>query len=59
MFLRRSSMSSISEESERDDNDQIDDNLVRNKEYINGKQNQLSINLNVQNCLGDLNTLKE
>ncbi|CAF4394173.1 unnamed protein product [Rotaria magnacalcarata] len=59
MFLRRSSMSSISEESEMDDNDQIDGSLVRNKEYTNGKQNQLSINLNVQNCFGALNTLKE
>ncbi|CAF2090709.1 unnamed protein product [Rotaria magnacalcarata] len=59
MFLGRSSMSSISEESEMDDNDQIDGSLVRNKEYTNGKQNQLSINLNVQNCFGALNTLKE
>ncbi|CAF3686428.1 unnamed protein product [Rotaria sp. Silwood1] len=59
MYLRRSSMSSISEESEMDDNDQRDENFMLNNKHSNEKQNELSINLNVENCLGDLNTLKE
>ncbi|CAF1317681.1 unnamed protein product [Rotaria sp. Silwood1] len=59
MYLRRSSMSSISEESEMDDNDQHDENFMLNNKHSNEKQNELSINLNVENCLGDLNTLKE
>ncbi|CAF0927254.1 unnamed protein product [Rotaria sordida] len=59
MYLRRSSMSSISEESEMDDDDQLDENFTSKNKHINGKKNELSINLHVENCLGDLNTFKE
>lgn len=55
-------MSSISEESEMiddDDDDQNGENVLANNEQIYGKENQLSKNLNVENCLGDLSTLKE
>ena len=43
MYLRRSSMSSISEESETGD----DDERIKNKR------------VDVENCLGDLNNFKE
>ncbi|CAF2581775.1 unnamed protein product [Rotaria sp. Silwood2] len=59
MYLRRSSMSSISEESEMDDDDQLSENFMLNNKHVNEKQNALSINLNVKNCLGDLNIFKE
>ncbi len=52
MLLRRCSMSSISEESETGD----DEELI---EHNNQQQDQLSNNLNVENCLGDLNNFKE
>jgi hypothetical protein len=56
MYLRRCSMSSISEESETGDDDQVDEEfMVKNNKNIN----QQPINLNVENCLGDLNTFKE
>jgi hypothetical protein len=45
-------MSSISEESETGD----DEELI---EHNNQQQDQLSNNLNVENCLGDLNNFKE
>ncbi|CAF3512516.1 unnamed protein product [Adineta steineri] len=51
MYLRRCSMSSISEESETGDDDQS----IRHDDNIN----QQPIKLNVENCLGDLNVFKE
>ncbi len=59
MYLRRCSMSSISEESETGDDDQHDGESTGDNNNINQQQNQLPINLNVENCLGDLNIFKE
>jgi len=52
-------MSSISEESETGDDDQHDGESTGDNNNINQQQNQLPINLNVENCLGDLNIFKE
>ncbi len=52
MYLRRCSMSSISEESEMDEDDEF-------MGHSNQQQNELPNNLNVENCLGDLNNFKE
>jgi hypothetical protein len=46
-------MSSISEESETGDDEE---SMVQNTQE---EKDQLPINLNVENCLGDLNTLKK
>jgi len=51
MYLRRCSMSSISEESETGD----DDKLIKDQQQNEIPKN----NLNVENCLGDLNNFKE
>ncbi len=52
-------MSSISEESETGDDDQQDGESTGDNNNINQQQNQLPINLNVEDCLGDLNIFKE
>jgi hypothetical protein len=59
MYLRRCSMSSISEESETGDDDQHDGESTEDNNNINQQKNQLPINLNVENCLGDLNIFKK
>jgi hypothetical protein len=56
MYLRRCSMSSISEESEMGDDDHLDDEFII---HNNNNNDQLPLTLNVENCLGDLNTFKE
>jgi len=45
-------MSSISEESEMDEDDEF-------MGHSNQQKNELPNNLNVENCLGDLNNFKE
>lgn len=52
MYLRRSSMSSISEESETGD----DDEVMEHQEQTN---NRLSKSIEVENCLGHLHNFKE
>ncbi len=65
MYIRRCSMSSISEESETGDDDQLDDEFIIcndnniNNKYNNEKKPQPSTSLSVDNCLGDLNNFKE
>ncbi len=51
MYLRPCSMSSISEESETGDDDELIEHQQQNEIPKN--------NLNVENCLGDLNNFKE
>jgi len=65
MYIRRSSMSSISEESEMGDDDQLDDEFIicndnnNNNNHNNEQKPQPSTSLSVDNCLGDLNSFKE
>ncbi len=63
MYIRRCSMSSISEESETGDDDHLDDEfIVCNDEktnHVNEQNGRSSTSLSVDNCLGDLNTFKE
>ncbi len=65
MYIRRCSMSSISEESETGDDDQLDEEFIicnndKNKNnHHNEQKNQSSTSLSVDNCLGDLNSFKE
>ncbi|UJR13716.1 hypothetical protein I4U23_000727 [Adineta vaga] len=56
MYLRRCSMSSISEESETGDDDHLDGENIN---HIEQPTKSLPDNLNVENCLGDLNIFKE
>ena len=63
MYLRRCSMSSISEESEMGDDDHL---WMKNLLYVmmkriimsNEQQNQPRKSVSVENCLGDLNSFK-
>ena len=63
MYLRRCSMSSISEESETGDDDLLDDEFIicndDKSNHTNEQENRSSTNLSVENCLGDLNSFKE
>ncbi|CAF3349771.1 unnamed protein product [Rotaria sp. Silwood1] len=62
MYLRRCSMSSISEESETGDDEHLDDEFVicnNNIDNNNEQENHSSTTLSVENCLGDLNSFKE
>lgn len=52
MYLRRSSMSSISEESETGDDDEV-------IEHQDQAKDRLSKTAEVENCLGHLNNFKE
>ncbi len=57
-------MSSISEESEMGDDDNLDDEFIvcnndNTNNYNNEEKNQSTTSLSVNNCLGDLNTFKE
>jgi hypothetical protein len=58
MYLRRCSMSSISEESETGDDDHLDDEFII-CDSNNEQEKPSSTNLSVENCLGDLNSFKE
>ncbi|CAF0945695.1 unnamed protein product [Rotaria sordida] len=68
MYLRRCSMSSISEESETGDDDHMDEEFIicndnnnnNNNNNNNDKQEtRSSTSISVENCLGDLNSFKE
>ncbi|CAF3540488.1 unnamed protein product [Rotaria socialis] len=66
MYLRRCSMSSISEESETGDDDHLDDEFAvcnddnnNNNNNNNEQENRSSTSLSVENCLGDLNSFKK
>ncbi len=63
MYLRRCSMSSISEESELGDDDQLDDEFIicddNDSNHKNEHKNQPTKNMSVENCLGDLNSFKK
>ena len=59
MYLRRCSMSSISEESETGDDDHLDGENTERQTNENQPDKPLPSNLNVENCLGDLNVFKE
>ncbi|CAF1586818.1 unnamed protein product [Adineta ricciae] len=59
MYLRRCSMSSISEESETGDDDHLDGENTERQTNENQPDKILPSNLNVENCLGDLNVFKE
>lgn len=59
MYLRRSSMSSISEESEISENNQLHVDFVEDNKQTHETENELAINLHAENCLGDLNSFKE
>ena len=53
-------MSIISEESETDDDDQLDEEFILCNDNTNHQQqDHSSTNLSVENCLGDLNSFKE
>jgi len=59
-------MSSISEESELGDDDQLDDEFIicggddnDNNNHKNEHKNQPTKNVSVENCLGDLNSFKK
>ncbi len=69
MYLRRCSMSSISEESETGDDDHLDEEFIvcndnnnnnnNNNNHNNEQETQVSASLSVENCLGDLNSFNE
>ena len=68
MYIRRCSMSSISEESETGDDEHLDEefivcpdnNDIQNNHHHHNERKDPSIpNLSVNNCLGDLNAFKE
>ncbi|CAF0997561.1 unnamed protein product [Adineta steineri] len=59
MYLRRCSMSSISEESETGDDDLLDEEFVICNDDNNEEKSQSPTNISVENCLGDLNSFKK
>ena len=59
MYLRRCSMSSISEESETGDDDLLDEEFVICDDNTNEQTTHSSTNLSVENCLGDLHSFKK
>ncbi|CAF0751802.1 unnamed protein product [Adineta ricciae] len=59
MYLRRCSMSSISEESETGDDDLLDEEFVICDDNTNEQTAHSSTNLSVENCLGDLHSFKK
>ena len=56
MYLRRCSMSSISEESETGDDDELPHNRPTTPKL---DSDQRPLKFDVENCLGDLNSFKE
>jgi hypothetical protein len=59
MYLRRCSMSSISEESETGDDDHLDKEFIICNDQNNKQPNQSTTISAVENCLGDLHSFKE
>ncbi|UJR33521.1 hypothetical protein I4U23_020966 [Adineta vaga] len=59
MYLRRCSMSSISEESETGDDDLLDEEFLICDDNNNEEKSHSPANLSVENCLGDLDCFKK
>ena len=63
MYIRRCSMSSISEESETGDDEHLDDEFIvcnnDNQNHHHEPKDQSGTSLSVNNCLGDLNAFKQ
>lgn len=64
MYIRRCSMSSISEESETGDDEHLDEEFIvcnnnDNDNNHNERKDPSIPSLSVNNCLGDLNAFKE